>query len=70
MVKPSPKPFEFVLSQLNLLKEECLVIGDSVRRGPGGAMGAGIDYILVGGASDPRASGCYPSLLEFSNERQ
>ena len=68
MVKPSPKPFELVLSQLNLLKEECLVIGDSVRRDLGGAMAAGIDCVLVGGASDPRASGCYPSLLEFSSE--
>lgn len=70
MVKPSPKPFELVVSQLNLLKEECLVVGDSVRRDLGGSLAAGIDCVLVGGASDPRASGCYPSLLEFSNEIQ
>ena len=68
MVKPSPKPFELVVGQLNLLKQECLVIGDSVRRDLGGSMAAGIDCILVGGASDPRAAGCYPSLLEFSKE--
>lgn len=69
MVKPSPKPFEIVVKQLNLPKEECLVVGDSVRRDLGGAVAAGIDCILVGGASDPRASGCYPSLLEFCNEK-
>lgn len=70
MVKPSPRPFEIVVSQLNLRKEECLVIGDSERRDLGGAIAAGIDCILVGGASDPRAAGCYPSLMEFSNEIQ
>ncbi|MFW2441003.1 MAG: HAD family hydrolase [Arenicellales bacterium] len=68
MVKPSPKPFELVVSQLNLLKEECLVIGDSVRRDLGGSIAAGIDCILVGGASDPRAIACFPSLVDFSNE--
>lgn len=70
MVKPSPKPFESVVSQLNLLKEECLVIGDSVRRDLGGAISAGIDCVLVGGACDPKAAGSYPSLLEFCNELQ
>jgi len=70
MVKPSPKPFELVVSQLNLRKEECLVVGDSERRDLGGAMAAGIDCILVGGASSSRAVGCYPNLLEFSNEIQ
>lgn len=65
MVKPSPKPFELVVNHLNFPKEECLVIGDSVRRDLGGAVAAGIDCVLVGGASDPRAAGCYPSLLEF-----
>jgi len=70
MVKPSPMPFELVVSQLDLLKEECLVIGDSARRDLGGGIATGIDCILVGGASDPRATACYPSLLEFSNEIQ
>jgi len=68
IVKPSPIPFELVVDKLNLPKDECLVIGDSIRRDLGGAVAAGIDCILVGGASDPRASGCYPSLLEFCNE--
>jgi len=68
VVKPSPGAFELVVGQLNLLKGECLVIGDSVRRDLGGAMAAGIDCVLVGGASDSGALGCYPSLLEFCNE--
>ena len=68
IVKPSPKPFESVVSQLNILKEECLVIGDSVRRDLGGAVAAGIDCVLVGGASDPKAAASYRSLLEFCNE--
>jgi len=70
MVKPSPKPFELVVSQLNLPKKDCLVIGDSVRRDLGGAMAAGIDCILVGGANDHRARACNSSLLEFSNDLQ
>ncbi len=68
MVKPSHKPFELVVSQLNLRKEECLVVGDSVRRDLGGAMAAGIDCVLVGGASSPNAAACYSNLLEFTHE--
>lgn len=68
MVKPSPKPFELVVNQLNIKKEECLVVGDSVRRDLGGAVAASIDCILVGGDNDPQAAGCYPGLLEFYNE--
>jgi len=68
MVKPSPMPFELVVNNLNIPKEECLVIGDSVRRDLGGAIAAGIDCILVGGAHDQRAADSYPSLLEFCNE--
>ena len=69
MVKPSPSPFELVVSQLDLPKEECLVVGDSVRRDLGGATAAGIDCVLVGGATDPGAAACYPGLLEFCNEK-
>lgn len=68
MVKPSPKPFELVLQQLNMPKEECLVIGDSRKRDLGGARAAGIDCILVGGAHDVQALGSFSSLLELSNE--
>jgi HAD superfamily hydrolase (TIGR01549 family) len=68
MVKPSPKPFELVMKKLNIGKERCLVIGDSIRRDLGGASAAGIDCVLVGGASHVNALGCYKNLLELSNE--
>ncbi len=68
MVKPSPKPFEIVVNQLNIPKEECLVIGDSPRRDLGGAYAAGIDCVLVGDATDARALGSFPSLLELCDE--
>lgn len=68
MVKPSPKPFELVVNELNIPKEKCLIIGDSVRRDLGGAVAAGIDCILVGGADAPKAMKCYPSLLDFCKE--
>ena len=66
MVKPSPKPFELVLEQLGVSKDQCLVIGDSIRRDLGGAQAAGIDCVLVGGAQHPGAIGCYENLLAFS----
>ncbi len=65
LVKPSPKPFELVVEKLGLPKEQCLVIGDSVRRDLGGAELAGIDCVLVGGARDTAALGAYSDLLEF-----
>ena len=68
MVKPSPKPFEYVVQKLNLPKEYCVVIGDSIRRDLGGSIAAGIDCILVGGAQDGRAFGTYSNLLEFCDE--
>ena len=68
MVKPSPKPFELVMKQLNISRERCLVIGDSIRRDLGGASAAGIDCILVGNATHKNALGCYKNLLELSND--
>ena len=65
MVKPSPKPYEMVVEQLNLSKAQCLVVGDSVKRDLGGAQAAGIDCILVGGAESSLAVGQYASLLAF-----
>ncbi len=65
LVKPSPKPFERVVEKLGLPKNQCLVIGDSVRRDLGGAKSAGIDCVLVGGASDPAALADFSNLLEF-----
>ncbi len=67
MVKPSPKPFESIMEELGLEKEQCLVIGDSIRRDLGGALAVGVDCILVGGATDSKAIGCYENLLEFAS---
>lgn len=68
MVKPSPKPFELVVKKLGLTKEQCLVVGDSIRRDLGGAKSAGIDCVLVGGASDLDAVATYSDLLEFCEQ--
>ncbi|VAW95516.1 hypothetical protein MNBD_GAMMA21-1473 [hydrothermal vent metagenome] len=68
MVKPSPGPFELVINKLSLPKEECLVIGDSVRRDLGGASAAKIDCVLVGGANHSDAAGCYENLIELSHD--
>jgi len=66
IVKPSPKPFENVVKQLNISKKECLVIGDSIRRDLGGAINSGIDCILVGGNKDDSALANFKNLLEFT----
>jgi HAD superfamily hydrolase (TIGR01549 family) len=65
MVKPSPRPFELVLSQLGIGRSEALVVGDSPRRDLGGASRAGIDCILVGGARHPEALKCFDNLLQL-----
>ena len=64
MVKPSARPFELVLHQLGLTRNEAVVIGDSVRRDLGGAKNAGIDCILVGGAEHEDALASCSTLLE------
>jgi len=66
MVKPSPKPFERVLNQLNIANTQAIVVGDSSRRDLGGAKNAGIDCILVGSAKHQDALGNFSSLLELS----
>ena len=65
VVKPSPKPFERVLTQLGITKAQAIVIGDSPRRDLGGAQNAGIDCILVGGKVHPQALQCFTSLIEL-----
>jgi HAD superfamily hydrolase (TIGR01549 family) len=65
MVKPSPKPFETVLRQLGVSNSEAIVVGDSPRRDLGGASNAGIDCILVGGATHGQALESFGSLLEL-----
>jgi len=67
IVKPSPRPFELVVEKLKLAKENCLVIGDSVRRDFDGANAAGIDCVLVGGARHANAKACFSNLLEFTD---
>ncbi len=66
MVKPSPLPFELVIEQLGIEKEQGLIVGDSVRRDLGGALASGIDCVLVGDAKHPDAIECFDNLLEFS----
>jgi len=65
IVKPSPEPFEMVVDRLNLPKEKCLVIGDSIRRDLGGSQAAGIDCVLLGGAKSEQSVGSFPTLLAF-----
>lgn len=65
MVKPSPKPFELVLSQLGITNYEAIVVGDSPRRDLGGAKSAGIDCILVGDTGHPDALKTFGNLLEL-----
>ena len=68
MVKPSPIPFENVVKQLNIPKEKCLIIGDSIRRDLGGAINAKIDCVLVNAQKDTNALASYENLLEFTQE--
>ena len=63
MVKPSPIPIENLVKQLQTTKENCLMIGDSIRRDLGAAVNAQIDCVLVGGQQHPQALACYDNLL-------
>jgi FMN phosphatase YigB (HAD superfamily) len=65
IVKPSAKPFEFVLNQLGMTSAEVIMVGDSPERDLGGAMSAGIDCILVGGAEHPSALKSFSNLSEL-----
>ena len=67
-VKPSPNGFLQVLRKMDLLPHEAIVIGDSVRRDLGGALEAGMDCALVGGAQSKEAIAVYPDLLTLSEE--
>jgi len=66
MVKPSPQPFLMVLEKLGVSADKALVIGDSADRDLCGALAAGIDCVLVGGATDRRAIACVDNLLGLS----
>ena len=65
IVKPSPLPFLNVLEEMNVNREDAVVIGDSVRRDLGGATAAGIACVLVGGAKHPSALGSVANLIEI-----
>jgi FMN phosphatase YigB (HAD superfamily) len=65
IVKPSPLPFLRVLEEMKVDPQDAVVIGDSVRRDLGGAVAAGINCILVGGAKHSSALGAVNSLVEL-----
>jgi FMN phosphatase YigB (HAD superfamily) len=65
IVKPSPRPFLNVLTEMQVNPQDAVVIGDSIRRDLGGATAAGIDCILVGGAKHPSAFGSAPNLIDL-----
>jgi FMN phosphatase YigB (HAD superfamily) len=65
MVKPSPLPFLRVLEEMQVNRQDAVMVGDSVRRDLGGATAAGIDCILVGGAKHPSALGSVNNLIEL-----
>ncbi|MBT2972018.1 MAG: HAD family hydrolase [Candidatus Thiodiazotropha sp. (ex Ctena orbiculata)] len=70
MVKPSPKPFELVLGQLETARSEAVVVGDSPTRDLSGAKSAGIDCILVGGSEHPDTVATFSSLLDLCDAIQ
>lgn len=65
MVKPSPLPFLRVLEEMQVDQQDAVMVGDSVRRDLGGAVAAGINCILVGGAKHPSALGAVDNLIEL-----
>ena len=62
-VKPSPEPFRRALRALGARASEAVVIGDSAHRDGGGALAAGLPFILVGAEEHPDAIGRVESLL-------
>ena len=67
-VKPSPVGFNLVVDELSIPKENCLVVGDSVRRDLGGAVASGIECVLVGGEESSDAIASYPTLIDLAND--
>jgi FMN phosphatase YigB (HAD superfamily) len=68
IVKPAKEPFEMVIQQLGIEKNQALVIGDCPRRDLGGAVAAGMDCVLVGGATHDKARYACSSLLQLSDQ--
>lgn len=67
IVKPSPRAFLQVLEEMQVDPQDAVMVGDSVRRDLGGAIAAGIDCILVDGATHPNALGAVENLLALVN---
>lgn len=68
-VKPSPRLFERTLERLSITPNDCLMIGDSIRRDIGGAAGVGIDAVWIGTEQCPtHAIGVIPDLLALLEE--
>jgi FMN phosphatase YigB (HAD superfamily) len=65
IVKPSPRPFLNVLSQMQVNPQDAVVIGDSISRDLRGATAAGIDCILVGGAEHQSALRSVATLIDL-----
>ena len=65
IVKPSPLPFLKVLAEMQVDRQDAVMVGDSVRRDLGGATAAGIDCILVGGAKHSSALGAVDDLIQL-----
>ncbi len=55
-VKPSPRPFLVAVEKLKANAEDCVVIGDSVRRDIGGAKAAGLPAVWIGRGVPPAAA--------------
>ncbi|MEM1207169.1 MAG: HAD family hydrolase [Acidobacteriota bacterium] len=66
IVKPSPLLFQRALQEMGVKASETLMIGDSPRRDLGGARAAGIDCVLVGGATHPDAVASFDTLLDIA----
>ena len=57
-VKPSPRPFLTAMAQMDVEPNNCLMIGDSVRRDIGGAKSAGLASVWVGQGTPPKDASC------------
>lgn len=69
-VKPSPRLFRIAMERLGAKPQECLVIGDSVRRDVGGARAAGVAAVWIGTGRRPAgAAWVVADLLELVREK-
>lgn len=62
-VKPSPRPFLKAIDMLSVRPEECVFVGDSVRRDIRGAKAAGLSTVWIGEAPHEEADWTIQNLL-------